>query len=47
MYLRFTIKDNTSVNGFREITAKLSLTEFQKALIYFNKQINKYNFNVN
>lgn len=47
MYLRFTIKDNTSVNGFREITAKLSLTEFQKALIYFNKQVNKYNFNIN
>ena len=47
MYLRFTIKDNTSVNGFKEITAKVSLVEFQKALAYFNKQINKYNFNIN
>ena len=47
MYLRFTIKDNTSVNGFREITAKVSLVEFQRALAYFNKQINKYNFNIN
>lgn len=43
MYLRFTIKDNMSANGFKEITAKVSLAEFHKALAYFNKQINKYN----
>ena len=47
IYIRFTIRDNSSVNGFKEITAKISLAEFQKALIYFNKQINKYNFNLN
>ena len=47
IYIRFTIRDNSSVNGFKEITAKISLAEFQKALIYFNKQVNKYNFNLN
>lgn len=47
IYIRFTIRDNSSVNGFKEITAKISLAEFQKALIYFNKQVNKYNFNIN
>lgn len=47
IYVRFTIKDNSSVNGFKEITAKISLTEFQRALVYFNKQINKYNFTIN
>lgn len=46
-YLRFTIKDNSSVNGFKEITAKFPLAEFQKALVYFNKQVNKYNFTIN
>ena len=43
-YIRFTIKDNSSVNGFKEITAKFPLAEFQRALVYFNKQVNKYNF---
>ena len=47
IYIRFTIRDNSSVNGFKEITAKISLAEFQKELIYFNKQVNKYNFNLN
>ena len=47
LYLRFTIKDTTSPNGFKEITAKISLAEFQKALDYHNKQINKYSSNVN
>ncbi|MBO4956245.1 MAG: hypothetical protein J6C50_00175 [Rickettsiales bacterium] len=46
-YIRFTIKDNSSANGFKEITAKFPLAEFQKALVYFNKQINKYNFTIN
>lgn len=46
-YIRFTIKDNLSVNGFKEITAKFYLAEFQKALVYYNKQVNKYNFTIN
>lgn len=46
-YIRFTIKDTTSPNGFKEITAKFSLAEFQKALVYHNNQINKYNFTIN
>lgn len=47
LYIRFTIKDITSPNGFKEITAKISLAEFQKALTYHNSQINKYNFTIN
>ncbi|MBR2140786.1 MAG: hypothetical protein IJ853_00310 [Rickettsiales bacterium] len=46
-YIRFTIRDNSSANGFKEITAKFPLAEFQKSLIYFNKQVNKYNFTNN
>ena len=46
-YMRFTIKDNLSLNGFKEITAKFSLVEFQKALAYYNKQVNKYNLTIN
>jgi hypothetical protein len=46
-YIRFTIRDNLSPNGFKEITAKFSLAEFQKALVYHNNQINKYNFIIN
>lgn len=47
LYVRFTIKDITSPNGFKEITAKISLAEFQKALIYHNNLVNKYNFTIN
>ncbi len=47
LYIRFTIKDITSPNGFKEITAKISLAEFQKALIYHNNLVNKYNFTIN
>lgn len=47
LYIRFTIKDLTSPNGYREITAKISLAEFPKALVYHNNQMNKYNFTIN
>jgi hypothetical protein len=46
-FIRFTIKDTSSLNGYKEITAKFSLAEFQKALIYYNNQVNKYNFTIN
>lgn len=45
IYIRFSIKDNSSIDGNREITIKFSLSEFQKAFAYYNKQINKYNKN--
>jgi hypothetical protein len=41
-FIRFTIKDTLSTNGYREITAKISLAEFQKAFVFFLNQRNKY-----
>jgi hypothetical protein len=46
-YIRFTIRDILSPNGFREITAKLSFAEFSKALAHYNVQMSKYNFTIN
>jgi hypothetical protein len=46
-YIRFTIRDITSPNGYKEITAKFSLAEFHRALNYFENQVNKYNLNIN
>ena len=43
VYIRYYIKDKSSVDGFREITLKFSLNDFKEALDYYNKQINKYN----
>jgi hypothetical protein len=41
-FIRFTIKDILSTNGYKEITAKISLAEFQKAFVFFLNQRNKY-----
>ena len=42
LYIRFTVKDKLSANGYKEITAKVSLAEFQKAFVFFLNQRNKY-----
>jgi hypothetical protein len=45
-FIRYTVKDRISATGFKEITAKISLAEFQKAFVFFLNQRNKYdNFN--
>lgn len=36
LYLRFTINDPKSVNGEKEMTAKISLAEFSKLLTHYN-----------
>jgi hypothetical protein len=41
-FIRFTIKDKMSATGFREITSKISLGDFQKAFTFFLNQRNKY-----
>ena len=43
LYIRFFIKDLKSKNGKKEITNKISLMEFQKALLYYETQMNKFN----
>jgi hypothetical protein len=44
-FIRFTVKDNISATGYKEITAKISLAEFQKAFVFFLNQRNKYDIN--
>ena len=44
-YMRFTIRDTLSPNGFKEITVKISLDKFINALSYFVKQRGKYDNN--
>jgi hypothetical protein len=41
-FIRFTIKDKMSATGFREITSKIALADFQKAFVFFLNQRNKY-----
>jgi invasion protein IalB len=36
LYIRFTVNDPQAVNGEKEITAKISLAEFPKLLIYYD-----------
>jgi hypothetical protein len=42
LYLRFRLKDMALAEGFREVTSKLPLKEFQKALLYYQQQLDKY-----
>lgn len=42
VYIRFYVKDKSSVDGCKEMTVKFSLDEFKDALDYYDKQINKY-----
>jgi hypothetical protein len=44
-YMRFAIGDSSLPEGFREITIKFSLGEFQKAFTYYTEQLNKYYIN--
>lgn len=36
MYIRFTVRDLKVVGGMKEITAKISLAEFSKLLVYYD-----------
>jgi hypothetical protein len=45
-FMRFTIKDAMSATGYKEITVKIPLAEFQKAFVFFLNQRNKYD-NIN
>lgn len=38
-YIRFTVNDPQAVNGEKEITAKISLAEFPKLLIYYDTKV--------
>lgn len=40
LFLRFTVKDESELSGTKKITAKLSLADFTKALIYFESRFN-------
>jgi hypothetical protein len=44
-FIRFTVKDRISAAGYKEITAKISLAEFQKAFVFLLNQRNKYDIN--
>lgn len=44
LYIRYFIKDRTRAEGYREITLKVPLGGFSKALEYYNRQITKYGF---
>ncbi|MDR2777988.1 MAG: hypothetical protein LBB13_00570 [Rickettsiales bacterium] len=44
-YMRFSVGDDVSPDGFREVTIKFSLAEFQKAFTYYTEQLNKYHIN--
>ena len=36
MYIRFTVRDLKVAGGIKEITAKISLAEFSKLLVYYD-----------
>ena len=39
MYIRFTVRDLKVAGGMKEITVKISLTEFSKMLVYYDLKI--------
>ena len=41
VYIRFSVKDSKSPKGQKDITAKISLKDFQQILLYYNSKINK------
>lgn len=42
LFVRITIRDKLDSNGFKEITVKIPLAEFQKAFVFLLEQRNKY-----
>jgi hypothetical protein len=44
-YIRFAMRKSTFPEGFKEITVKFSLSEFQRAFTYYVEQVNKYMVN--
>lgn len=40
MFIRFTIRDLKVAEGVKEITARISLAEFSKLLVYYDMKIN-------
>jgi len=40
MYIRFTVRDPKVADGIGEITAKISLVEFSKLLVYYDMKMN-------
>lgn len=39
MYIRFTVRDLKVAGGMKEITVKISLTEFSKMLVYYDLKL--------
>lgn len=39
LYIRFTVRDVKAANGTKEITAKISLAEFSKLLVYYDMKM--------
>ena len=39
MYIRFTVRDLKVASGIKEITAKISLAEFSKLLVYYDSKM--------
>lgn len=44
LYIRFSVKDNKFIDGFREVTVKFPLAELKETITYYNKQVSKYNY---
>lgn len=40
MFIRFTVRDLKAAGGMKEITAKISLAEFSKLLVYYDIRMN-------
>ncbi len=42
LYIRFTIKDETSTDGIKYITERIAMSKFKKMLDYYDSQSNLY-----